>query len=132
MTHTVYPRHTNSSSSRMTTILYVLNLLGYITGGTTAWVALLIASCTVNSIQDPMNKAHYQYQIWTHLYIIGSAILLGVLFALVESKLPDNINGTSKFNWLLFLVLISGVSLFCFYGYRMIRGLYKSMKGEAP
>jgi uncharacterized membrane protein len=74
------------SNPQLAMIVYVLYLAGYVTGGLTWIIGVIIAHVQVSSA-DPVLASHYRFQIRTFwigvLYIIIGCILLVVLVGFV-------------------------------------------------
>src|ERR1043166_1907245 len=70
------------SNPQLALIVYVLYLAGYVTGGITWVIGVIIAHVQVGNA-DPQLASHYRFQIRTFwigvLYIIVAGILLAVL-----------------------------------------------------
>jgi uncharacterized membrane protein len=70
------------SNSQLALIVYILYLAGYLTGGVTSVIGVIVAHVQVGNA-DPLLASHYRFQIRTFwiglLYIVVGCILVWVL-----------------------------------------------------
>ena len=70
------------SNSQLALIVYILYLAGYLTGGLTSVIGVIVAHVQVGNA-DPLLASHYRFQIRTFwiglLYIVVGCILVWVL-----------------------------------------------------
>ena len=114
---------TGDSHKTLTIIIYVLSLAGFVTGGITSIIALVIGLVKKNDVRGTIYESHFEFANWTNIWMI-----------VAEGRGFFKLRPLQIFVTLLMLVLIGFVVLpialvllAVWYGVRLILGLIKLM-----
>lgn len=107
---------TGDSHKTLTIIIYVLSLAGFVTGGITSIIALVIGLVKKNDVRGTIYESHFEFANWTNIWMIVAGIAIWIVGTLLMLVLIG------------FVVLpIALVLLAVWYGVRLILGLIKLM-----
>lgn len=97
-------------------IIYVLSLAGFVTGGITSIIALVIGLVKKNDVRGTIYESHFEFANWTNIWMLVAGIAIWIVGTLLMLVLIG------------FIVLpIALVLLAVWYGVRLILGLIKLM-----
>lgn len=107
---------TGDNHKTLTIIIYVLSLAGFVTGGITSIIALVIGLVKKNDVRGTIYESHFEFANWTNIWMIVAGIAIWIVGTLLMLVLIG------------FVVLpIALVLLAVWYGVRLILGLIKLM-----
>lgn len=107
---------TGDNHKTLTIIIYVLSLAGFVTGGITSIIALVIGLVKKNDVRGTIYESHFEFANWTNIWMLVAGIAIWIVGTLLMLVLIG------------FIVLpIALVLLAVWYGVRLILGLIKLM-----
>lgn len=107
---------TTDSHKTLTIIIYALSLAGFVTGGLTSIVALVIGLVKKDEVRGTIYESHFEFANWTNIWML----VAGLAITIVGSLLMIVLIG--------FIVLPIGLVLLAvWYGVRLVMGLIKLM-----
>ncbi|WP_374600476.1 DUF4870 domain-containing protein [Brevundimonas sp.] len=107
---------TGDNHKTLTIIIYVLSLAGFVTGGITSIIALVIGLVKKNDVRGTIYESHFEFANWTNIWMLVAGIAIWIVGTLLMLVLIG------------FVVLpIALVLLAVWYGVRLILGLIKLM-----
>ncbi|MGV9009353.1 DUF4870 domain-containing protein [Brevundimonas sp.] len=107
---------TTDSHKTLTIILYVLSLAGFVTGGITSIVALVIGLVKKDEVRGTIYESHFEFANWTNIWMLVAGLAITIVGTLLMIVLIG------------FIILPGGLVLLAvWYGVRLILGLIKLM-----
>ena len=107
---------TTDNHKTLAIIIYVLSLAGFVTGGITSIIALVIGLVKKNDVRGTIYESHFEFANWTNIWMLVAGIAIWIVGTLLMLVLIG------------FIVLpIALVLLAVWYGVRLILGLIKLM-----
>ena len=104
------------SHKTLTIIIYVLSLAGFVTGGITSIVALVIGLVKKDEVRGTIYESHFEFANWTNIWMLVAGIAITIVGTLLMIVLIG------------FIILPIGLLLLAiWYGVRLILGLIKLM-----
>ena len=107
---------TTDSHKTLAIIIYVLSLAGFVTGGITSIVALVIGLIKKDEVRGTIYESHFEFANWTNIWMLVAGIAITIVGTLLMIVLIG------------FIILPIGLVLLAiWYGVRLILGLIKLM-----
>ena len=107
---------TTDSHKTLTIIIYVLSLAGFVTGGLTSIVALIIGLVKKDEVRGTIYESHFEFANWTNIWMLVAGIAITIVGTLLMIVLIG------------FIILPIGLLLLAiWYGVRLVMGLIKLM-----
>lgn len=117
MTYDPGPAPVSTDSHKtLTIIIYVLSLAGFVTGGLTSIVALIIGLVKKEEVRGTIYESHFEFANWTNIWMLVAGIAITIVGTLLMIVLIG------------FIILPIGLLLLAiWYGVRLVMGLIKLM-----
>lgn len=107
---------TTDSHKTLTLIIYVLSLAGFVTGGLTSIVALVIGLVKKDEVRGTIYESHFEFANWTNIWMLVAGLAITIVGTLLMIVLIG------------FIILPIGLLLLAiWYGVRLVMGLIKLM-----
>ena len=122
---TFEPENTRAPTSgndakTLTIVIYALSLAGFVTGGLTSLVAMIIGLVKISDVRGTVYESHFEFANLTNIWGLVAGIILVVVGFLLMIVLIG------------FLILpLGGLALAAWYAARLIIGLMKALE-EKP
>ena len=107
---------TTDSHKTLAIIIYVLSLAGFVTGGITSIVALVIGLIKKDEVRGTIYESHFEFTNWTNIWMLVAGLAITIVGTLLMIVLIG------------FIILPIGLLLLAiWYGVRLVMGLIKLM-----